>query len=161
MTISLPNEDKFFVSKSEMLSGCSPWRPCGEAGHGHFERSIERHTTGNRDRQDGHPLRHERRAWPDSVRVRTRRSFPGRDLASTRNYSENVASKIDSEIKRIIDNAYERCKEILTREIDKLHAVAGYLLEHETMDSDTFERFFATGSFSGYDEFEEYTLPNF
>ena len=87
--------------------------------------------------------------------------FLGRDLASTRNYSEDVAAKIDREIKKIIDRAYSRCEEILRREIDKLHAVAEYLLEYETMDADTFERYFLTGSFENTDEYEEYKLPNF
>ena len=166
MTISLPNEDKFFVSKSEMferivslLGGRVAEKLVMDDISSGASNDIQRATEIARKMVTRYGMSDE--LGPIAFGSEHDEVFLGRDLASTRNYSENVASKIDSEIKRIIDNAYERCKEILTREIDKLHAVAGYLLEHETMDSDTFERFFATGSFSGYDEFEEYTLPNF
>lgn len=166
MTISLPNEDKFFVSKSEMferivslLGGRVAEKLVMDDISSGASNDIQRATEIARKMVTRYGMSDE--LGPIAFGSEHDEVFLGRDLASTRNYSENVASKIDNEIKRIIDNAYERCKEILTREIDKLHAVAGYLLEHETMDSDTFERFFATGTFSGYDDFEEYTLPNF
>jgi cell division protease FtsH len=68
--------------------------------------------------------------------------FLGRDFAQTRNYSENVAAEIDSEIKSIIDSAYEKTKEILQRKFDKLSAVSSYLFDNEKMSGEEFERFF-------------------
>ena len=68
--------------------------------------------------------------------------FLGRDLAHAKTYSEETASVVDEEIKRIIDKAYEKAKQILTEHIDKLHAVAGVLLEKEKIESDEFETIF-------------------
>ncbi|GHU60138.1 hypothetical protein FACS1894171_0340 [Clostridia bacterium] len=73
--------------------------------------------------------------------------FLGRDFGHARNFSEHIAALIDVEIKSIVDQAYEKCQELISTSLDKLHGVANYLLAHETMDSDTFETFFETGSF--------------
>ena len=64
--------------------------------------------------------------------------FLGRDFSSGKNYSESTASVIDDEIRSIIATAYERCKKILTDNIDKLHFVAEFLLKNETMDDEQF-----------------------
>ncbi len=69
--------------------------------------------------------------------------FVGRDYHSTRNYSESVAAEIDSEIRRIIDEAYERTEKLLTENIDKLHTVAQALLKTETLDAEEFEMVFS------------------
>lgn len=68
--------------------------------------------------------------------------FLGRDFASRHNFSESIAAVIDQEVKKIIDNAYEKCTAILNEHMDKLHEVANYLLEHETMDDKTFYALF-------------------
>ena len=68
--------------------------------------------------------------------------FLGRDLAQSKTYSEETAAIIDEEIKKIIDNAYERAKRILSENIDKLHIVAGILLEKEKIDGDEFDKVF-------------------
>ena len=64
--------------------------------------------------------------------------FLGRDFSSDKNYSEETAAKIDSEIKRIIKDAYDRSKAILTENIDKMHFIAKFLVDHETMDDAQF-----------------------
>ena len=69
--------------------------------------------------------------------------FLGRDLAHAKTYSEETASVIDEEIKKIVDTAYAKAKQILTDHIDKLHAVAGILLEKEKIEADEFEKIFA------------------
>ena len=66
----------------------------------------------------------------------------GRDLAQTKNYSEETAAVIDEEVKAIIDRAYNTAKEILAANIDKLHIVAGILLEKEKIDGEEFDRVF-------------------
>ncbi len=68
--------------------------------------------------------------------------FLGRDLAHSKTYSEETAAMIDAEIKRIIDIGYKNARQILTDHIDKLHAVAGVLLEKEKISSDEFEAIF-------------------
>ena len=68
--------------------------------------------------------------------------FIGRSMAQTKNYSEEVAAIIDEEVKSLIDNAYTRCRQILTEQRSALELVARYLLEFETMDGATFQRVF-------------------
>ena len=59
--------------------------------------------------------------------------FIGRDFEKTKSYSEKVAGTIDDEVKVIMDKAYDHCREILTRDADKMKRVVEFLLEHETM----------------------------
>ncbi len=66
--------------------------------------------------------------------------FIGRSMAQAKPYSEETAALIDAEVKALLDSAYQRCREILTRDRDKLEAVARYLLEHETMDAEQFQK---------------------
>lgn len=68
--------------------------------------------------------------------------FIGRDLAHTRGYGENVAGTIDKEIKRIIDECYQKSKEILTEHETILHKCADLLLEKEKISRDEFEALF-------------------
>ena len=68
--------------------------------------------------------------------------FLGRDLAQSKNYSEQTAAIIDAETKKIIDEAYRRAEQILSEHIDKLHKVAGVLLEKEKIDGEEFARIF-------------------
>ena len=60
--------------------------------------------------------------------------FIGRDLAHTRSYGERVASDIDSEVKRIIDECYAKAKEIILAHEDILHKCAALLIEKERSD---------------------------
>ncbi len=64
--------------------------------------------------------------------------FLGRDFGHARNYSEEVASQIDHEIRDIITNGYNETKRKLTEHMDKLHKVAQYLFEHEKIDAEEF-----------------------
>ena len=65
--------------------------------------------------------------------------FLGRSMAQAKPYSEETAALIDSEVKHLLDQAYEACQAILKRDSDKLELVARYLLAFETMDADTFQ----------------------
>ncbi len=64
--------------------------------------------------------------------------FLGRDYGHTKSYSEKVAAEIDEEVKRIVEEGYTRCLSILEENMDILTMTADYLLEHETMDGETF-----------------------
>ncbi|SHH47738.1 ATP-dependent zinc metalloprotease FtsH [Tepidibacter thalassicus] len=68
--------------------------------------------------------------------------FLGRDFTTRRNYSEEIASEIDREISRIVDEAYSMTKKLLSENIDKLHYVAKALLKYETLDSEQFKKAF-------------------
>ncbi len=64
--------------------------------------------------------------------------FLGRDMGHIRDYSETTASAIDTEIKTIISNAYQKTENILREHMEKLHEVARYLYLHEKMSGDEF-----------------------
>ncbi|WP_373897396.1 ATP-dependent zinc metalloprotease FtsH [Haloimpatiens sp. FM7315] len=61
--------------------------------------------------------------------------FLGRDIGRSRNFGEEIASKIDGEIKRLIDEAYDKAEKILTENMDKLHAVAKVLISKEKLNA--------------------------
>ncbi len=66
--------------------------------------------------------------------------FLGRDFGHTRNYSEETASSIDGEIKRIIGEAYKMAETVLKEQMEKLHFIAGFLMQYEIMEEDQFNR---------------------
>ncbi len=68
--------------------------------------------------------------------------FLGRDLGKGRNFSEDVAYKIDQEIKKLIDTGYNEAEKLLNENISKLHAVAQELLKKEKLEADEFEEIF-------------------
>lgn len=68
--------------------------------------------------------------------------FIGRDLAHTRSYGENVATKIDKEVKRIIDECYDKAKKVIMEHEQVLHRCAGLLLEKEKITREEFEALF-------------------
>ena len=147
MTISLPEEDKAYQSRTELfediavcLGGrCAEELVLGDISTG-ASNDLERATAiarsmvtkygmseklGNVVFDTGH----------DEV-------FLGRSMAQTKPYSEEIAGQIDREVRSLIDQAQERCRSILTQRREVLEAVAQYLLEHETMDAETFRTFF-------------------
>ena len=64
--------------------------------------------------------------------------FIGGSYGKTRSYSEKTAGTIDDEVKKLIDSAYDHCHKILSGNLDKLNAVADYLMIHENMNGDQF-----------------------
>ena len=66
--------------------------------------------------------------------------FLGRDFGQQRNYSENVAKEIDSEIRELIDQAYEEARKILSEHREQLTLIAEYLIENEKINGETFEK---------------------
>ncbi len=64
--------------------------------------------------------------------------FMGRDFGRTRDFSEEVASTIDTEVRSLIHEAYERAKTILSENVDKLHDVAKALIEREKLTAEEF-----------------------
>ena len=64
--------------------------------------------------------------------------FIGGSYGKTKSYSEKTAGTIDDEVKKLMDSAYERCRQIVAENLDKLNAVADFLMEHESMTGDQF-----------------------
>ena len=74
--------------------------------------------------------------------------FLGRDMMRSKDYSEKTAEEIDAEVKRFIDEAYGRAKELINSHRDKLEVIANALLEHETLDGNQVEEIVRTGKFT-------------
>ena len=74
--------------------------------------------------------------------------FLGREMARSKDYSEQTAVEIDMEVKRIIDNGFRVATELIAANRDKLEAIANALLEHETLEGSQVEEIIRTGSFT-------------
>ena len=68
--------------------------------------------------------------------------FLGRDLGHSRSFSEEVASQIDKEVKKLVDECYEDAKRIIMEHMDVLHACAALLIEKERINREEFEALF-------------------
>jgi len=84
------------------------------------------------------------RLGPMNLGERDQLVFLGKELAERRNYSEEIAREIDHEVRRIVEEAYDRAKRALMRHKAALIAVAQRLLEVETIDGAEFEHIFTT-----------------
>ena len=75
--------------------------------------------------------------------------FIGRDFLRSKNYSENIASVIDNETKKIIDSCYEKAKEIIINNKDKMNIIVKELIDRETLSGEEFKNLFNTGTIDG------------
>ncbi len=144
MTISLPEKDKFSKYKKEMeeeivmlLAG----RIAEQIYHGDnfstgASNDIERATKIARDMVVKYGM--SETLGPILYGSSNDEVFLGRDYGHVDNVSQEVASKIDAEIKKIIDTAYARGQELLNANVDKLHALAKVLFEKEKIDGAEF-----------------------
>ena len=71
--------------------------------------------------------------------------FLGRDISRDRNYSEEVAYSIDKEVRRLIEDAYEKTENMLREHLDKLHVIAAALIEKETLEASELEQLMQEG----------------
>jgi cell division protease FtsH len=148
-TISLPQQDKFYMSKSELeeqivslLGGRVAEKLVLDDVSTGAKNDIERATGIARKMITEYGM-------SDSLGPMTFGSehdevFIGKDLTRTRNYSEEVAAIIDKEIRKVIDAAYHKTETLLKENISKLHGVAQALLEREKLDQAEFEEVFAS-----------------
>jgi len=140
-TLQLPHEDKYLVSRQEMLDRITSLlggRAAEEIVFGDITtgaaNDIERATEMARTMvcelgmsENLGPL-----AWGKTERE----VFLGKDLARMRNFSEEVASKIDEEVKKIVMECYERAKQILRDHRKQMDIIVKRLLEKETIEGD-------------------------
>lgn len=147
-TISLPKQDKFYMSKSELeqeivslLGGRVAEKLVLDDISTGAKSDIERSTNIARKMITEYGMSDE--FGPITFGTDHDEVFIGRDLARSRNYSEEVAALIDKEIRAVIDKGYKNAEKLLKDNISKLHAVAQALLEREKLDEKEFEEIFA------------------
>lgn len=146
-TMLLPEEDKYYMSKSEMMDEIvhllggrvAESLVLNDISTG-AQNDIERATNIARKMVTEYGM--SERLGPMTFGTKSEEVFLGRDLGRTRNYSEEVAAEIDREIKRIIEEAYKRAESLLKENIDKLHRVAKALIEKEKLNGEEFEKVF-------------------
>ncbi len=147
MTISLPDEDKAYQSRQELteqIARCLGGRVAEQLVLGDIS------TGAGSDIQRASAIARNmvmRYGMSDKLGSVTFESghdevFIGRSMAQAKSYSEEVAALIDEEVRALIDGAYARCEDILTRCRRELEITARYLLDHETMDAETFAKVF-------------------
>ena len=149
MTISLPEEDRSYLSKRYMedqivalLGGRVAEKLClGDISTG-ASNDIQRATQIARKMVASYGM--SEKLGTVSFESGHDEVFIGRTMSQGRSYSEAVAAQIDEEVKDLVGSAYERCRKILDENRDKLETVARYLLEHETMERDAFLAVFRT-----------------
>ncbi|NLW39455.1 MAG: ATP-dependent zinc metalloprotease FtsH [Tissierellia bacterium] len=146
-TAYLPEEDRYFMTKSKMedelvslLGGrAAEALVLGDISTG-AQNDIERATKLARKMITQYGM--SSNLGPMTYGTDEDEVFVGRDFGRTRNYSEEVAAAIDREMRSLIDKAYNKAEELLKENINKLHRVAEALLEKETLDSKEFEEVF-------------------
>lgn len=149
-TMSLPYEDKSFASKNEMLEDIVSLLG-GRVSEKLFlddistgaSNDISRATETARKMVMKYGMSDE--LGPIAFGSDHDEVFIGRDFGTMRNYSEEVAAKIDREIHSIVENAFQKASDILTEKEDKVRQVAEYLLAHDKMEADAFNALFAAG----------------
>lgn len=146
-TLSLPTDDKNYVSKNDMLDNLvsllggrvAEKLVLDDISTG-ASNDIERASKIARDMVTKYGMSES--IGPISFRSENDEVFLGMSYSSGREYSEKLAAEIDTEVKSIIDNAYDRCTKILTENMAKLHNVAQALFEKEKINGEEFIEIF-------------------
>ena len=144
-TMSLPEKDKSYVSKKEMaeniivlLGGRVAEKIILDDISTGASNDLERATATARNMVTRYGFSDN--LGPVVYGRGEHEVFLGRDYSSTPDYSENVAAEIDTEIRNLIEDAFDKSETILREHIDKLHLVAKYLMIHEKIDGVNFEK---------------------
>jgi cell division protease FtsH len=144
-TLNLPQEDRYLMSKRELLDEMTVMlagRAAEEVVFGEVttgaQNDLERVT--DLARRMVCEFGMSERLGPVTLGRKAGPIFLGRDIVEDRNYSETVASEIDKEVRRIVEECYERAKRLLQENRHLLDAIANRLLEKETMDGEELDR---------------------
>ena len=146
-TLSLPSEDKMYSSKTEMieeivvlLAGRAAEKLVLDDISTGASNDIERATKIARAMITKYGM--SDRLGPLCFGSEQDEVFIGKDFGQTRNYSENVAAMIDEEMRRIIDECYKKCENLLNSHMKVLHRVAEELIEKEKIEGAEFNKIF-------------------
>lgn len=144
-TLKIPVEDRHMFSRSQFLDELA----VSLGGYGSEKLVFGEITTGAADdlkkatdiaRSLVTRFGMSDKVGPMALGEREELIFLGRELTTERNYSEDTARLIDTEVKRLMDEAYKQAEEILTRRRVKLDEIANVLIEKETIEREEFER---------------------
>ena len=159
-TMPLPEKDEMFLTKSHMLQDIEVsmgGRIAEELIFGDIttgaSQDIKQATKTARDMVTRYGMSAD--IGPIDYNQDDDEVFLGKDLAQGRGYGENVASSIDAEVKRIIEECYQKATDILKDNMDILHASAELLLAKEKIGRDEFEALFTPEQATGANAAEE------
>ena len=143
-TMSLPEQDKSFVSKKEMeeniitlLGGRVAEQLVLDDISTGASNDLERATSTARSMVTRYGF--SEKLGPIVYGNDQNEVFLGRDLGSSRDYSDRVAGEIDDEVRNIVEKAYDKATAILQMHMDQLELLAKYLMIHEKIEKDDFE----------------------
>ena len=155
-TMYLPEKDRSYVTKGEMFEDIVS----SLGGRVAEQLILEDISTGaSNDLQQATNIARQmitkygfsERLGPVVYGTSQEETFLGRDFAQGKGYSETTAAEIDSEMRDIIDEAYETCRRTLTEHIDQLHALAKALMEREKLNEQEFNTVMAGGTLAPRD----------
>ena len=147
-TISLPREDRFLQTRSALMDNLAMTL----GGRAAEELVFHEITTGAANdlekvtstaKQMIMRYGMSEKLGPRTLGRNHEMPFLGRDMGAEPDYSDEIAREIDDEIRRIVEEAHERARKVLTDQMSELHKLSQILIERETIDKDQFERLLA------------------
>lgn len=149
-TLSLPKEDRYYATRSEMLDELkvllggrvAEALVLKEISSG-ASNDLQRATSLARQMICEYGMSGE--LGPMTFGHRQDQVFLGRDIGRDKDYSEEVAAKIDKEIRKFIDEAYQKTESVLNENMDKLHLIANALIERETLEGEEIDQLMKYG----------------
>ena len=140
-TLSLPKEDKYYATRSEMLDELKVLLG-GRVAEALVLKEIS--SGASNDLQRATQLARQmiceygmsENIGPVTFGHRQDQVFLGRDIARDKDYSEEVAAEIDKEVRSFMEDAYAATEKLLSENIDKLHVIAKALMEKETLEEE-------------------------
>ena len=156
-TLSLPKEDRYYATRSEMLDELkvllggrvAEALVLKEISSG-ASNDLQRATTLARQMICEYGMSPE--LGPMTFGHRQDQVFLGRDIGRDKDYSEEVAAKIDKEIRKFIDEAYQKTESLLNENMDKLHLIADALIERETLEGEEIDQLMKYGKILSKEE---------
>lgn len=156
-TLSLPKEDRYYATRSEMLDELkvllggrvAEALVLKEISSG-ASNDLQRATSLARQMICEYGMSPE--LGPMTFGHRQDQVFLGRDIARDKDYSEEVAAKIDKEIRKFIDEAYQKTESLLSENMDKLHLIADALIERETLEGEEIDQLMKYGKILSKEE---------
>lgn len=156
-TLSLPKEDRYYATRSEMLNELkvllggrvAEALVLKEISSG-ASNDLQRATSLARQMICEYGMSPE--LGPMTFGHRQDQVFLGRDIGRDKDYSEEVAAKIDKEIRKFIDEAYQKTESLLNENMDKLHLIADALIERETLEGEEIDQLMKYGKILSKEE---------
>src|SRR5512133_559765 len=163
--VTLPSEDKFMRSRAELLDGLAKnlgGRTAEELVFGEVTTGAEDDLNKTTDTAKRMVTR-----WGMSEKLGPRtfgrdssQPFLGRDFGHEADYSEEIAREIDDEIRRIVEDAHERARKVLSEHMDELQRLSKILIEYETIDREQFQALLAgTPAEEVFKDHEKHSSP--